>query len=85
MHAVVARNALAADAGHVLDGFELTLPGTKVPAAPWQVALLVSQSPHSKSMNSTVSPPWIWAPPWCSSSGVFGTPSAPLPRGPQFA
>ncbi len=68
-----------------LKRFPLTLAGTKTPAAPWQVAVFVSQSPRSKSMNSTVSPPWIWAPSWWLSSYVSARSSAPSPRGPQLA
>ena len=55
-----------------LTSLPFTLAGTNMPAAPWHVAVLVSQSPHSKSMNSTVSPPWIWAPSWWASSPVPG-------------
>ena len=62
-----------------------TLPGTKVPAAPWQVARRAAQLPHVKSMNSIRFPPWIWAPSWWESSFVSGLPSGPSPSGPQFA
>jgi hypothetical protein len=45
-------------------GQPFTLPGTKVPAAPWHVDRRLTHLPQVKSMKWMFRPPWIWAPSW---------------------